>query len=62
MKFIRYLIFGFVSLILIALAYILSDVVLSAFGIGGMLGMILSWVLTSIIGGVLLVKVAMRFK
>lgn len=62
MKFLRYLIFGFVVMVLVALAWILSDVVLSAFGIGGTLGMILSWILTSIIGGVLIVKIGLRFK
>lgn len=62
MRFLKYLIFGFVCLILLGVALILSDVVLAAFGIGGTLGMILSWVLTSIGGGVLIVKVGMRFK
>ena len=62
MKFLRYLIFGFVVMVLVALAWILSDVVMGALGIGGTLGMILSWVLTSIVGGVLIVKIGLRFK
>jgi hypothetical protein len=49
-------------MVLLGVAFVLGDVVLSAFGVGGTLGMILSWVLTSIIGGVLVVKIGLRFK
>ena len=62
MSFLRYVIFGFVCLVLLALAWILTDVVLVAFGLGGTLGMILSWVLASTVGGVLIVKVGLRFR
>ena len=56
------MIFGFVCLVLLALAWILADVVLVAFGLGGTLGMILSWVIASMVGGVLIVKVGLRFR
>lgn len=62
MSFLRYVIFGFVCLVLLALAWILADVVLVAFGLGGTLGMILSWVIASMVGGVLIVKVGLRFR
>lgn len=62
MSFLRYAVFGFVCLVLLALAWILADVVLAAFGFGGTLGMVLSWVIASIVGGVLIVKVGMRFR
>ena len=62
MRILKYLVFGFVCLVLLALAWVLADVVLVAFGLGGTVGMIVSWLIAAIVGGVLIVKVGLRFR
>lgn len=61
-NFLRVAVFGFVVLVMIALASILTDVITGFIGIGGVFGMVLSWGLLSILGGFLILRVALRFR